>query len=71
MSAGLRARAEDLDPAVWPARAWVLLFALLLRTPHNTVVARMRRAGLSRWHKSAIAWAQDRSEPGGGKTARL
>ena len=59
MSAGLRARAEDLDPAVWPARAWVLFFALLLRTPHNTVVARMRRAGLPAGASPAVqaAWA--------------
>lgn len=46
MAAELRLRAAVLDPAVWPARAWVLFFALLLNTPHGTAVARMRRAGL-------------------------
>ncbi|MGD9611760.1 MAG: hypothetical protein AB7V22_02540 [Kiritimatiellia bacterium] len=59
MTAGLRARAEDLDPAVWPARAWVLFFALLLRTPHNTVVARMRRAGLPAGASPAVRAAWD------------
>lgn len=46
MAAGLRSRAEELEPARWPARAWALFFALLLNTPHGTVLARMRRAGL-------------------------
>jgi tetratricopeptide (TPR) repeat protein len=46
MAEGLRVRVGNWDPGVWPARAWVLFFALLLRTPHNTVVARMRRDGL-------------------------
>lgn len=46
MVEGLRARAATWNPRIWPVRAWVLFFALLLRTPHNTVVARMRRDGL-------------------------
>lgn len=46
MSAGLRSRAAELDAAEWPARAWILFFALLLKTPHNSVVAQMRRAGM-------------------------
>lgn len=46
MAVELRLRAAGLDPADWPARAWTLFFALLLRTPHGTAVARMRRAGL-------------------------
>ncbi len=46
MTEGLRTRVADRDAPAWPARAWVLFFALLLRTPHNTVVARMRRDGL-------------------------
>lgn len=46
MAVELRLRAASLDPAEWPARAWVLFFALLLKTPHGTAVARMRRAGL-------------------------
>ena len=46
MSAGLRARAAELDASAWPARAWILFFALLLKTPHNSVVAQMRRGGL-------------------------
>ena len=46
MAEGLRARASELEPAGWPARAWALFFALLLRTPHHSVIARMRRKGL-------------------------
>ena len=46
MAVELRLRATGLDPAVWPARAWILFFALLLKSPHGTAVARMRRAGL-------------------------
>lgn len=46
MSESLRTRAAELDPAVWPARAWVLVFALLLRTSHASVIGRMRRQGL-------------------------
>lgn len=46
MAVELRLRAASLDPAKWPARAWTLFFALLLKTPHGTAVARMRRAGL-------------------------
>jgi tetratricopeptide (TPR) repeat protein len=46
MAVELRLRAANLDPAAWPARAWTLFFALLLKTPHGTAVARMRRAGL-------------------------
>ncbi len=46
MSEGLRSRAAEMAPLAWPARTWALFFALLLRTPHNSVVARMHRAGL-------------------------
>ena len=46
MSAGLRPRAAEMDPSDWPPRAWILFFALLLKTPHNSVVAQMRRRGL-------------------------
>lgn len=46
MSAGLRPRAAELDPSDWPPRAWILFFALLLNTPHNSMVAQMRRRGL-------------------------
>ena len=46
MSAGLRSRAAELDALDWPPRAWILFFALLLKTPHNSVVAQMRRRGL-------------------------
>lgn len=46
MSESLRTRAAELDPAVWPARAWVLVFTLLLRTAHTSVIGRMRRQGL-------------------------
>ena len=43
----LRPQAGTLTPADWPARTWVLFYALLLSTSHNSVVARMRRLGLS------------------------
>lgn len=46
MTAGLRSRAAELAAAAWPARAWILFFALLLKTPHNSVVAQMRRGGV-------------------------
>lgn len=46
MSESLRTRSAELDPAVWPARAWELFFALLLRTPHASVIGKMRRQGL-------------------------
>ncbi len=46
MSAGLRTRAAEMEAATWPPRAWILFFALLLQTPHNSVLARMRRQGL-------------------------
>ena len=46
MSAGLRARAAEMKASAWPPRAWILFFALLLNTPHTSVVARMRRNGL-------------------------
>lgn len=41
MSAGLRGRLTDMVVDVWPARARGLFFALLLRTPHHSVVARI------------------------------
>lgn len=46
MAEGLRPRVAGWNSAVWPARAWILFFALLLRTPHHSVVAQMRRTGL-------------------------
>ena len=42
----LRMQAADVDPAAWPARAWVLTFALLLRTAHASAIGRMRRQGI-------------------------
>lgn len=59
MVEGLRPRAADWDPSAWPARAWVLFFALLLRTPHRSVVAQMRRTGLPAGASPAesAAWA--------------
>ena len=46
MSAGLRSRVLELDATAWPARAWVMFFALLMKTPHSSVMAQMRRQGL-------------------------
>lgn len=44
MVAGLRPRAASENFAAWPLRARTLFLALLLRTPHNSVVARLRQA---------------------------
>ncbi len=59
MVEGVRPRAEEWEASAWPARARVLFFALLLRTPHNSVVARMRRLGLpvDASPAEAAAWA--------------
>ena len=46
MAAGLRGRLEEWKPEGCPARTWVLFFALALQTPHNSVVAWMRRQPL-------------------------
>jgi tetratricopeptide (TPR) repeat protein len=46
MVEGLRPRMAQGDLSVWPARARILFFALLLRTPHNSILARMRRTRL-------------------------
>ncbi len=46
MATGLRGRLEEWAPAGCPARTWVLFFALALATPHNSVIAWMRRKGL-------------------------
>ena len=46
MVEGVRTRAADWDSSAWSARGWTLFFALLLRTPHNSVIAHMLRAGL-------------------------
>lgn len=46
MTAGLRSRLADWKPAKVPARTWLLFFALALPTPHNSVVAWMRRQAL-------------------------
>ncbi len=59
MSEGLRARAACWEAAAWPARARILFLALLLKTPHNTVVARLLRDGLPSGATPAetAAWA--------------
>jgi tetratricopeptide (TPR) repeat protein len=59
MVEGLRPRAAEWQASAWPARARVLFFALLLRTPHNSVVARMRRFGVPAGAApaEAAAWA--------------
>lgn len=59
MVEGLPPRTAEWDAAAWSARGWVLFFALLLPTPHNSVVARMRRAGLPAGATAveAAAWA--------------
>ena len=44
MVEGLRPRAAEADFGAWPARSRALFFALLLRTPHHGLAARMRRA---------------------------
>ena len=46
MTEGLRVRAAVWDSSAWSARGWVLFFALLMRTPHNSVAAKMLRDGL-------------------------
>ena len=43
MVEALRPRAAQADYSSWPGRARLLFLALLLRTPHNTVLAQMRR----------------------------
>lgn len=59
MSEGLRARAACWEASAWPARARILFLALLLKTPHNTVVARLLRDGLPSGATPAetAAWA--------------
>ncbi|NLB65919.1 MAG: tetratricopeptide repeat protein [Lentisphaerae bacterium] len=47
VSEGLRARVSDWDAANWNARAQILFWALLLRTPHNTVLGRLMRDDLA------------------------
>lgn len=42
MDAGLRARLPAMLAIQWPPRALCLFFAMLMRTPHHSVVARMR-----------------------------
>lgn len=56
MVEGLRPRLAQGDLSAWPARAHVLFFALLLHTPHNSALARMRKAGLPA-HVSAVEQA--------------
>ncbi len=46
MVEGLRPRAATANYAAWPLRARALFFALLLRTPHKSVVARLRQTPL-------------------------
>ena len=43
MNAGLRGRAPVVLRQTWTPRAWLLLFVLLLPTPHGSIVAQMRR----------------------------
>lgn len=59
MSETLRMRAAEMDPAGWPARTWVLVFALLLDTAHASVIGQMRRKGLPAGVSpvEAAAWA--------------
>ena len=47
MTEALRGRATHGEVGIWPVRAQILIFALLLRTPHNTLVARLLREGLT------------------------
>ena len=58
MAAGLRGRLEEWNPAGCPVRTWVLFFALALQTPHNSVIAWMRRQGLPHGASAAeqAAW---------------
>ncbi len=46
MVEGLRPRTVEWKAESWSARAWVLYFWMLLGTPHHSVVAQMRRAGI-------------------------
>jgi len=46
MTEGVRPRTLSWNPAAWPPRAWIFFFALLLRTPHHSVMAQMRASGL-------------------------
>jgi len=46
MTEGVRPRTRAWDPVAWPSRAWIFFFALLLRTPHHSVMAQMRASGL-------------------------
>ena len=46
MVEGLRPRTAEWKASAWSARARVLFFWLLLRTPHHSVVAQMRRTGI-------------------------
>ena len=46
MVEGLRPRTSDWKASAWSACAWIFYFWLLMRTPHHSVVAQMRRTGL-------------------------
>ena len=46
MAEALRLRAAGMGPEGWTARGWATFYALVLGTPHASVAARMRRAGL-------------------------
>ena len=58
-SESLRMRAGEWKSSAWTPRGWILLFALLMRTPHRGVVAQMKRDGLPPGASSAeqAAWA--------------
>lgn len=70
MSESLRMRAGEWAAGSWTPRGWILLFALLRRTPHNGVLAKMRRDGLppgaAPAEKAAWAALAAGAEPGGG-----
>ena len=59
MAESLRMRATGWEGAAWSPQGWILLFVLLLPTPHHSVVARMRRRGLPAGATAveAAAWA--------------
>lgn len=57
MVISLRGRIDEWRPDRTPARTWVLFFALVLPTPHTSVVAWMQRTGLPPDASAAVAEA--------------